>query len=165
MPSVPDPRMDTGKMLELRLKGLSYAEIGRVAGGMAKQSIEQRLSKFKRLLEHPEQVHAYREHEAEILDSVSMELTTSLIDDVRRKGKKALSGYQKVGMFGILFDKRRLLRGESTANVSNLTQIIQAALGDDKREPTTTSPSVSNVQEAELVPDNEAAPEASKRID
>src|SRR3990167_5546102 len=86
------------------------------------------------LLEHPEQVHAYREHEAEILDSVSMELTTSLIDDVRRKGKKALSGYQKVGMFGILFDKRRLLRGESTANVSNLTQIIQAARGDGKGE-------------------------------
>src|SRR3990167_5010418 len=134
MPSVPDTRMDTGKMLELRLKGLSYAEIGRVAGGMAKQSIEQRLSKFKRLLEHPEQVHAYREHEAEILDSVSMELTTSLIDDVRRKGKKALSGYQKVGMFGILFDKRRLLRGESTANVSNLTQLIKAAMGDGKRE-------------------------------
>ena len=118
--------IDTVKALRLRLQGLSYAEIGKIAGGLSPQAIEQRLSKFRKLVEHPEAIQSFREHEAELLDGVRMELITSLVEDMRRKGKKALSGYQKVGMYGLLFDKTRLLRGQSTENIANLTAIIQA---------------------------------------
>jgi len=148
-----EPGIETAKALQLRLRGLSYSEIGRIAGGLSAQAIEQRLSKFRRMIENPQAISEYRENEAELLDSVRMELITTLVDDVRRKGKRALSGYQKVGMYGILFDKMRLLRNESTANVSNLTAIIQAAIGSSLA---TTSPSVSGVEDAVLVPDNEA---------
>ncbi len=157
--------LDTGKALELRLKGLSFSEIGRI-GGLTKQAVEKRLAKFTRMLQHPEAVSAFRTHEAELLDAVRTDLITSLADDLRVKsGRHKLSGYQKVGMYGILFDKMRLLRNESTANVSNLTAIIQAAIGDGKRAPATASPSVSGVEDAVLVPQEEAATEPSKRID
>lgn len=170
-----DAGMDTGKMLELHLKGLSYAQIGRVAGGLAKQTICQRLSKFTKLMADPQAVKAFREHEAELLDAVRSSLITTLADDLAvKKGRQKLSGYQKVGMYGILFDKMRLLRNESTANVSNLTAIIQAALGpvgEQRREPViqaedTTTPSVSELFEADSadsVPDNEAGPLPSRR--
>ena len=119
--------IDTAKALKLRLQGLSFAEIGRIAGGLSAQAIEQRLARFKRIVDNPDSIHAYRDNEAELLDGIRAQLITTLVDDISRKGKKALSGYQKVGMYGILFDKMRLLRNESTANVSNLTAIIQAA--------------------------------------
>lgn len=148
-----DTRIDTGKALELRLKGLSFAQIGKLAGGMSKQAIEQRLSKFTRLLDNPEAVSAFRQHEAELLDAVRSSLITSLADDLRvKKGKGKLSGYQKVGMYGILFDKMRLLRNESTANVSNLTAIIQAAIGD-RRDPIRAGVSGETISEAEVVSD------------
>ena len=157
MSGVPDTRMDTGKMLELRLKGLSYADIGAIGGGLAAQTVHQRLSKFTKLMDNPDQVTAFRAHEAELLDAVRTSLITSLADDLAvKKGKNKLSGYQKVGMYGILFDKMRLLRGESTANVHSLTAIIQAALGQPVKQSEDAPNSQANpIIEVESKPENE----------
>lgn len=157
--------IDVAKAIELRFKGLSFSEIGKLQGGVSPQAVQQRIARFSKFLEDPQAVTAYRDNEAQLLDGVRMELITSLVDDVRAKGKHKLSGYQKVGMYGILFDKMRLLRNESTANVSNLTAIIQAALGENDR---TTTPSVSEVSEVEdavLVPQEEAAIKPTGRND
>lgn len=118
--------LDVGKALKLRMTGLTYEEIGERLGGFDKSSVCRALHQFTALLEHPESVKTYRENEADLLDAVRMKLITSLPNDLAvQKGKGKLSGYQKVGMYGILFDKTRLLRDQSTENVSNLTRIIQ----------------------------------------
>ena len=151
------------KALTLRIqKHLSYRDIGKVLE-VDHRTVFEGLRGFTSILEQPELIGEFREHEAELLDGVRMELVRSLADDLRvKKGKGKLSGYQKVGMYGILFDKMRLLRNESTANVSNLTAIIQAALGPIA---VTTTPSVSEGEIVDSVPDNEAGAKLSKRID
>ena len=156
-------RIDVGRAFKLRMSGLSYQEIGNALGGFSDSGICDALQSFTRLLDSPEMVNTYRENEAEVLDAVRAKLITSLADDLAvKKGKGKLSGYQKVGMYGILFDKMRLLRNESTANVSNLTAIIQAAIGAG---PAATTPSVSEGEIVDSVPDNEAEAKPSKRID
>ena len=144
-------RIDVGRAFKMRLAGLSYQEIGDALGGFSDSGVCDALRGFTKLLESPETVKTYRENEAEVLDAVRAKLITTLADDLETKNpKRQLSGYQKVGMYGILFDKMRLLRNESTANVSNLTAIIQAAtarsLLNSKAEP---------IIEAESKPEND----------
>ena len=45
-----------------------------------------------------------------------------------------LSPYQLMGMYGLGYDKHRLHTGKSTANVANLTAIIEAAAGIGRHE-------------------------------
>lgn len=124
----PRKQLDVGRALKLRLQGYSYREIGEMLGGYADSTVCDALQGITKLLKQPELLRAYRENKAELLESVEMKLITSLPDDLDvKKGRRALSGYQKVGMLGIVFDKLRLLRNESTENIHNLTQIIQAA--------------------------------------
>src|SRR3990167_5977788 len=130
---LPKPRIDVARALKLRLQGLSYAEIGKTLGGFAAPSVFEALVKFSKLIDQPELITAYREHEAELLDSVRLRIISSLPNDLDRKGKRALSGYQKVGMYGILFDKMRLLRGESTNNINSLSALIVGAAKDFTR--------------------------------
>ena len=122
-------KLDVAKALKYRLQGLSYAEIGELMG-FGHSSIHEALQKFSKMIERPDLIQSYRENEAELLDSVRMELISTLPDDIRRKGKGALSGYQKVGMYGILFDKMRLLKSESTVNLNSLSVLIVGAAKD-----------------------------------
>ena len=130
-----------GKALTLRVRQhMSYRDIGRILG-VDHSVVYAGLRGFTAILEQPELIGAYRDSEADILDGLRMELVRSLIDDLRvKKGKGKLSGYQKVGMYGILFDKMRLLRGQTTSNISSLTAIIQAAHGVGKHEIEVTEP-------------------------
>lgn len=121
-----EPSIETSKALKLRLQGLTYAEIGKLAGGLSPQAIEQRLSRFKRLLEDPQGNQAYADHEAELLDATRAKVITTLVEKLHDENIK-VSPYQLVGMHGWLLNSARLIRGESTANVHSLTEIIQAA--------------------------------------
>ena len=131
--NLPKRRIDIAKALKLRMQGLSYAEVGQALGGFAAPSVFEALKTFSKLIENPELVQGFRDHEAELLDSVRLRIISSLPTDLDRKGKKALSGYQKVGMYGILFDKTRLLRGESTVNLNSLSALVIGAAKDIAR--------------------------------
>jgi hypothetical protein len=65
---------------------------------------------------------------ADVLAVHQMRLLEGLTDD----SLKEVSPYQKVGMFGILYDKERLERGQSTANVAYAD--MSKALGDLEAE-------------------------------
>jgi len=104
------PQIDINKAITLRVKGLSYADIGEYFG-VSRQAIHQRL---QGLLPENVDIEPYKTHRADILAAKQAELLKSLTpEDIKES-----SPYQKVGMFGILYDKERLERGESTQNVA-----------------------------------------------
>ncbi|OGU70148.1 MAG: hypothetical protein A3H45_10505 [Ignavibacteria bacterium RIFCSPLOWO2_02_FULL_55_14] len=122
---VPDRgKWDVARAFKLKLQGLSYQEVADLVG-RSKSTVVQALKDFKALLDDPDKVRTFQENEASILDAARMALITSLPTEVAvKKGKRALSPYQKVGMYGILFDKTRLLRGESTVNLNSLSALV-----------------------------------------
>ena len=112
---------DVSAALNLRLNnGLSYAQIGKIQG-VSKQSIHRCI---KNLLPPPE-IKLYQDHRADILSHLQVKLLAN-VDEARLK--KA-SAYQLIGSMGLLYDKERIERGLSTANLSMLMADIEAVRG------------------------------------
>ena len=122
---------DTGKALQLRLvKHLSYSQIG-VLLNVSKQTVVKGLKPLLNLLENPEMVSAFRESEADLMDAVrllAMQAMGEQLSDPKRR--KKLDMLRLNNLYGTLFDKQRLVRGESTAIIHQLTAIISAAHKD-----------------------------------
>lgn len=145
-------RVDIVRAMRLRLQGLSYQEIANLQG-VAKSSVIEALQKFNKLLENPEEIKAWRENKAELLEAVEARLISSLPTDIDvKKGKRALSGYQKAGMFGLIFDKIRLLRGESTVNLNSLSALVIGAAKDFAKNNSNVSREINAVSEPEDEP-------------
>ena len=99
-------KIDVDKAIELRLKGLTYQDIANYFG-CAKQSVWQRLQPF---IPKTEGLKAFKQHKADLLAAKQAELLFSLTPEAI----KDTTPYQRVGMFGILYDKERLERGQAT---------------------------------------------------
>ncbi|HXK40980.1 MAG TPA: hypothetical protein VJ046_02670 [Candidatus Paceibacterota bacterium] len=126
--------LDVGKAFKYRLQGLSYREIGELLGGYADSTVCDALQGFKKLLDNPHVLTAYRDNQTELLEALNSKIISTLPDDLDiKKGKGKLSGYQKVGMFGLIFDKIRLLRGQSTVNLNSLSALVISAAKDFAR--------------------------------
>lgn|SRR3990167_8977330 len=142
-------RVDVTKALKMRLQGFSYDDIADKMG-VAKASVYARLKKLGLILDDPELTNRYREHEADLLDSVQVRLITSLAhksDDKKASVNNLAYAARQV------FDMRRLSRGESTANIHQLSAIIQAA---DAHIP--ASPIVADTQDVVVDAADEDAP-------
>ena len=113
---------DIEKALSLKIDhGLSYGDIGKYFG-VSKQLIHYHL---KGLIPDTSNVKAYRKYRGDILDSKQESLLKALTED----DIKEASAYQKVSMFGILYDKSRLEHDKSTRNASflDMTQEYNAS--------------------------------------
>jgi type I restriction-modification system DNA methylase subunit len=98
------------RIIELRKRGNSYKEIGKILG-CTKQNVDLRLRPFKAEIEALE---SFKEHKADVLGVYQQKLLNSLTDsDIKRMPP----GSRLTG-FGILYDKERLERSLSTENVS-----------------------------------------------
>jgi len=124
--------IDVKKALELRQQGVTYTDIGKVFN-VSKQAVEQALRPYKGKFRQLEQ---YKVNRADILAEIQLEILKSLDCDSIKKA----SAYQRIGMYGILYDKERLERGESTENVSVIVGAIQELR--DKRRTVTVDKSV-----------------------
>lgn len=104
-------KIDVGKAIELKLvKNLSNADIARYFG-VSPQAISQRLTKFEKIIEKPEDLEAYRKYKVDILDSAEMTLIHDLLDSKRRKAaslNNVAYALQNVN------NMARLERGEAT---------------------------------------------------
>ena len=119
-----DAKLDVAKALELRLKGWSYAMIGRTCGGVVKQTVAQALRPFHALLQDPAAVVAYRQNEPEILDALSMKLVSHMADDTRLAKEPP---HRLAFSLDKVFNARRLLRDQSTSVVGlNANVVIRA---------------------------------------
>ena len=117
-------RIDVEKAYKLRVtNGLSYAAIGAQLGVSA-QAVWRRLKIFHSVLQDPSSLKVYQGNEADVVDSVRMKMLPYLVDE--DKLKKAHHGNLVWG-FAKLGEYSRLLKGQSTTNVSQLTTIIEGA--------------------------------------
>lgn len=117
MPGKPKSKLDKSKMLELKqVNGMSYAEIAAL-DGTTPQNIH---SKIKDLLP-TEETNTYQQHRADILAEVQRKLLSNI--DAKRLSKA--SAYQLAGAAGLLYDKERLERGQTTTNIGALIAHIE----------------------------------------
>jgi predicted transcriptional regulator len=103
-------KVELVKAIELRSKGLTYTDIAKHFG-CSKQAVQQRIANH---LPYIDVVDEIRKSRIDILTAKGIELLLSLtVEDIKKMppGSRAMS-------FGIIFDKERLLSGESTENVS-----------------------------------------------
>lgn len=106
LPDLPSSRpkfIPLEKIIGLRSKGLTHADIAKLLG-CSRPAISQRLGGLE---DNMNALNAYKEHKADYLAFQQQRMLDSLTaDDI----KKA-SAYQRIGMFGILYDKERVERG------------------------------------------------------
>ena len=106
------------KIIELRNKKLSYAQIGKIVG-CSKENVIQRIKPFQTSIDN---LPSIKENRADLLATVSDTILNSLTEaDI----KKAPAG-QRVMMYGILYDKERLERGQATQNIATLSADLEA---------------------------------------
>ena len=105
-----DDVIPISRIIELRKRGNSYSEIGKILG-CTKQNVELRLRPFKREIEALE---SFKEQKADVLAVYQLKLLNSLTEgDIKRMPP----GSRLTG-FGILYDKERLERDKSTENIA-----------------------------------------------
>jgi hypothetical protein len=107
------------EMIRLRNRGLSYEEIGRIVG-CSKPNVWSRLEPYRK---HIDGLPAFKEARADLLAVHQSRLLDSLSDEEIEK----MPPGSRVVNFGILYDKERLERGQSTSNVcyADFTRSIQ----------------------------------------
>ena len=102
-------KIDISKAIDLRARGLSHADIGKHFD-CSKQSVQEALQRYMA----PEvNIRAFVDNRANILASKQEMLLSFLSMDEIKK----MSPYTKVTCFAILYDKERLERDKSTANI------------------------------------------------
>ena len=125
-------------LIYYRERGLSYSEIAKLAN-CSKQNVHERLQNIKY---SPSSNDNFRKHRGDVLSFIQSRLLNTLDDSALQE----MSPYQRIIAMGILFDKERLERGESSSNVSiSLSTRLQKALKRRQSkvvdvQPTTTSP-------------------------
>ena len=105
-----DDVIPISKIIELRKRGLTYKEIGNILG-CTRQNIELRLRPFKAEIEA---LPSFKEQKADVLAVFQQKILNSLTPgDI-----KSMPVGSRLTGFGILYDKERLERGQSTENIS-----------------------------------------------
>ena len=105
------PVWDTGKAIQLKIQGLSYMDIAKYYN-IPKATIQQRLKPYfgKDSINIP----AFKTHRADLFAGQQARVLQSISDaDIKKASLR-----DKVISAGVLYDKERLERGESTENVS-----------------------------------------------
>ena len=117
-------------LIQLDRQGLTYEEIGKRVG-LSKWSVWQRFKTAGYMSEH---LQAYKDSRADVLAYYQQQILSSLSEADLKKASLQV----KIMAFGILYDKERLERGQSTSNISAITSIIQA-VHDRKPQPIVVS--------------------------
>lgn len=113
-------KVDVAKALEYRLRGMSYSEIGKMMN-VTDGAVHAALKRFTAILDDPELLTAGRAHVGDLIEAGMLKALRSSVDD--KKLKKASSRDAAI-VFGTLFDKMRLLKGQSTENTKVLGSMI-----------------------------------------
>ena len=128
--------VDVGKAMELRFKGLTYQQIADLQG-VGLSTVQARLARFTKLLQDPQAVNSYTDNQIAFLQALDMQLGLAMADKVNdRKSSVNNLAFAK----SKIFEQLRLLRGESTSNIHNLTRVIlEAHQGKEEADSQLTS--------------------------
>lgn len=119
---------DLATVLKLRyVDGIAYGLIGK-ATGLTEHMIREMCRPFAVIMDDPERVKQFKANEPQLLDGVRMLMVQGMVDQLTdEKRRKTMDLSRLTYGYGVLFDKARLERGESTANVMTLSDVIRAA--------------------------------------
>lgn len=113
---------DPAKVGELLARGMSHREAGQLLG-ISRQAVDKLVKRYKL---DPEGVEEFRKHKGVILDNMQARLIGSISDAEIAK----MAPRDRILAFGILYDKTRLEKGESTSNISLFSRTVIAACED-----------------------------------
>lgn len=111
-------------ILELRDKKLTLEQIGKIVG-CTKQTVSQRLREYQPVFDR---IERFKKHRGDLLTWKQAEILNSLTE----RDLNNASLLQRTTAFGILYDKERLERGQSTENLS--IKSITQSLGKEVEE-------------------------------
>ena len=127
---LPDPSKYAPKglpiepMLLLRRKGLSYQQIADIVK-CTKANVIERIHNTEPYIDN---IDAIKKAKSDLLHIKQSQILNSLtLEDIKES-----SAYQKVGMFGILYDKTRLEDDRSTANLDVNSRITTYKRNEDE---------------------------------
>src|SRR3990172_5314196 len=106
------------QIIQYAEQGLNHDEIAAIAG-VTRSAITHRLNDAEYT---PQRLKAYKEYRADILAYYQTLLLNALTPSEINK----MAPRDRVLAFGVLYDKERLERGQSTSNIAAITSIIQA---------------------------------------
>jgi len=124
-------KIDRGKVLELRMRGLSHREIAEYFG-VSKSAITYILAKLKPVLENVDLVHTYENAKPQLLSAMEFTLLSYLANP---ETLSKASANNLAYAFDRLFQANRLTRGQATANI-DIAQVDQslADIREEKRK-------------------------------
>ena len=114
--------IDTMRMLELRTKGMTYQEIGDLAG-VDQSTICKRLMRLEQVIGDPEVVRTFREARCDLYAGIQDKL---LAEIVKPEKLEKLSGYQAAGMQHYFWEQERIEQGKTGAMVNVLAVLVEA---------------------------------------
>ena len=108
-------KIDISKALKMRFDNrLTYQEIGDNFG-VSKQAVQQKLTRFTRLMKGPGEVEAYDKAKVQLLNAAELEMLHSCLDPVAIQ-KASLNN--RAYAFNTIFNANRLTQGLATSNHS-----------------------------------------------
>lgn len=118
-----DRALELHRMVDEHGKPLTIEALAKIEG-VTRQTMSKTLDRLK-----PEdtQVKLWTDLEGELPDKVATILDRLLVRMANPAKIDAMTGAQMAKTFGIMFDKMRLLRGQSTMNIHNVIQKFDPA--------------------------------------
>jgi len=121
--------IDRTKALTLSLKhGMSDSDIARLLN-CSKQGVNGFLKPLRDLIKSPLSADEWNTHQESILSAAMQKVLLAATDSATVKKSSTL---QLASAYGIFFDKQRLIRGESTSNVS-VRSVSERIMSDIQR--------------------------------
>lgn len=126
---------DLASVLKLRfVDDLTFAMIAR-ATGLTEHMARQMCAPFAVIMDDPARVKQFKANEPHLLDGVRMLMVQGMVDQLTdEKRRKTMDLSRLTYGYGVLFDKARLERGESTSNVMTLSDLVRAAHAEEVTE-------------------------------
>jgi hypothetical protein len=119
---------DLASVLKLRYEDhMTYDQISKLTG-LSPYMITEMAEPFQAIMANPEGVKRFKKYEPDMLDGIRMLMVEGMFDQLSDpKRRKTLDLSRLTYGYGVLYDKARLERGESTANVKTLSDLVRAA--------------------------------------
>ena len=125
-------KIDPAQVLKLSLQGFSTRQIARQLG-VHHSSVHARLKDLAAITANPDLVRVFKQNEAAFIDGARMQTLLAVVEKLADPAQLKKIGLGKLAVaYGILFDKARLERDESTANVMSLSDLVRAAHEDQE---------------------------------
>lgn len=124
-------RIDVAEALKMKLKGYDDPTIA-MKFGISKQAVNQALSRFSKIIKHPDAVQGYKNNKAELLTAAELILLEDILDPEKRK--KATQGNAAYA-FDKVATHNRLEQGLSTENIAvQISDVERSALREIAQE-------------------------------